>query len=301
MGTALWELRCWNYVVKIVEDIRVFTFTENGTSKTSGNYWNKNTNISPVFEQLNILNTSMMKNLTRLFILSLPILFSSCFTTFRGEIQQSGFSINDCDFQIIKTVEGRAYATYVLGIGGNLRDGLINEAKHNLYSTVNLRQNQQITNITTDIKTSTFIIPIVTIQTAIITADIIEFTPRNSIQRLNNTNLQSSQSTDSVSASHSQIEIVTESTLEKNYVNKTLYAVKTSKEVKVMKYNSMNEVNVGDYVKVSINLLGYTQVVYGRVERISNKSKIVVELEPTPGTFLQEEHQFNSCEKVIAW
>jgi len=242
----------------------------------------------------------MMKKLTRLILLSLPIFLSSCFTTFRGEIQQSGFSINDCDFQIIKTVEGRAYATYVLGIGGNLRDGLINEAKHNLYSTVNLGKNQQMTNITTDIKTSTFIIPIVTVQTAIITADIIEFTPRNSNSNLNNSNLQSSQANDSVSSYKSEKELINESR-EENYINKTLGSIKNSKELKVSKYKSINDVNVGDYVKVTISLLGYTQIVFGRVERISNKSNIIIELEPTPGTFLQEEHQFNYCEKVIAW
>ena len=285
VGTALWELRCWNYVVKIVEDIRVFIFTENGTSKTSGNYWNKNTNISPIFEQLNILNTSMMKNLTRLILFSLPILFSSCLSTFRGEIQQSGFSINDCDFQIIKTVEGSAKATYILGIGGNLRDGLINDAKRNMYSTFKLGPNQQITNITTDIKGTSFIIPIFSTQTAIITADIIEFFPRD---KGGNTIVN-------------QNELMSQNPVDQINMNKTLTEIKSSKEIKVSKYISITDAKQGDFVKVTFDLSGYTQTLFGKVERTSGKSYLLVEFEPTPGTFTIEEHPLKNCEKVIAW
>ncbi len=247
-----------------------------------------------------------MKNLTRLFILSLPILFSSCVTTFQGNFFQSGFSINDSDFKIIRTEKGTTKATYIFGIGGNLHDGLILEAKQDLYKKCKLEKNQQITNITTDVRNSNIFYPIIITQTVTISADIIEFYPRNSNGNVSislppATNTAPASVTDKISTSELIDETATESALGKNYVNRTLYAIKTSKEVKFLNYNSINDVNIGDYVKVSINLLGYTQVVYGRVERISNKSKIVVELEPTPGTFLQEEHQFNSCEKVIAW
>ena len=245
----------------------------------------------------------MIKNLKLLCLLISPICLSSCVTTFQGNFFQSGFSINDSDFKIIRTEQGKTKATYIFGIGGNLHDGLILEAKQDLYKKCKLEKNQQITNITTDVRNSNIFYPIIITQTVTISADIIEFYPRNASLSADNTTspTKSASPADSVSASHSQIETATESILEKNYVNKTLYAVKTSKEVKVMKYNSMNEVNVGDYVKVSVSLAGYTQIVFGRVERISNKSNIIVELEPTPGTFRQEEHRFNYCEKVIAW
>jgi hypothetical protein len=233
----------------------------------------------------------MNKNLTYLLFLGLSIFFSSCLSTFRGDIQQSGFSINDCDFKIVNTAEGIAKATYVFGIGGNLREGLVNDAKRNLYNSTKLTKNQQLTNITTDIKTSTFIIPIVTVQTAIITADIIEFFPRNNFN----------EKTDLVQSIPAPVQEPEKVLVEEKFTDKMLTAMKISKDLKVSQYNSIGEVAKGDYVKVSINISGYKQTLIGRVEGFAKKNNILIEIEPSPGVFMQEEHPFNYCEKIISW
>jgi len=233
----------------------------------------------------------MKKNLTYLLFLSISIFFSSCFSTFRGDIQQSGFSINDCDFKIVNTAEGIAKATYVFGIGGNLREGLVNEAKRNLYNSTKLTKNQQLTNITTDIKTSTFIIPIVTVQTAIITADIIEFYPRNNFY----------EKTDLVQSIPSPVQEPQKVLVEEKFTDKMLTAMKNSKDLKVSQFKSIGEVAMGDYVKVSIDISGYKQTLIGRVEGFAKKNNILIEIEPSPGVFMQEEHPFNFCEKIISW
>jgi hypothetical protein len=227
----------------------------------------------------------MNKNLKYILFLSLSIFFSSCLSTFRGDIQQSGFSINDCDFQIIKTVEGRAKATYIFGIGGNLRNGLINDAKRNLYSSHKLGPNQQIANITTDIKGTSFIIPIFSTQTVIITADIIEFFPRNT----------------DVSKRISQSELKSENPVDLIRTKNTLTEIKLSKDIKLSNYISIADVQQGDFVKVTFDMSGYSQTLFGKVERTSGKSYLIVEFEPTPGTYTIEEHPLKNCEKIISW
>jgi hypothetical protein len=66
-------------------------------------------------------------------------------------------------------------------------------------------------------------------------------------------------------------------------------------------YKSINEVNKGDYVKVSFELLGYSQVIYGKVNRVLSNSTIEVELEPTAGSVRFENHHLKECRKVVKW
>ena len=229
-----------------------------------------------------------MKLLKLLFgTVSASILLSSCLTTFRGDLQQSGFAINDCDFQIVQTIEGRAKATYIFGIGGNLRQGLVNDAKRNMYGSYKLAPNQQITNITTDYLSQSFIIPIFSTQTAIITADVIEFIPRST-----------SGNTKSITP---QTEIKLEKSTVVKRVESTLELIKQSKNITSNPYLTINDVNQGDYVKVTFDLNGYKETLYGKVERVSGKSYLVVEFEPTPGTRHIEEHPLKNCEKIGSW
>ena len=85
------------------------------------------------------------------------------------------------------------------------------------------------------------------------------------------------------------------------FTDKMLTAMKNSKDLKVSQYTSIGEVAKGDYVRVSINISGYKQTIIGRVEGFSKKNNISIEIEPSPGVFMQEEHPFNYCEKIISW
>ena len=104
------------------------------------------------------------------------IFLSSCISLHKGEMIQTNFSSNKENFKIVKTIYGEANATYILGIGGNMKSGLIKEAKKNMYLSYDLKKNQNITNITTDVKKTYFIIPVIfMMETAFVSADIIEY------------------------------------------------------------------------------------------------------------------------------
>jgi hypothetical protein len=232
----------------------------------------------------------------------LPIFLSSCVTTFQGEIFQSGFTISDSDFKIIRTEKGSTKAIYVFGIGGNKHEGLILEAKQDLYRKCKLDKNQQITNITTDVRNSGIFYPIVITQTVTISADIIQFYPRNTSENQKETSSEAIIIEKKLSVDNDSVHetIITQADIN-SYFNKTLGAISLSKELKTLKYSSIAEVNVGEYVKVTtINGLN-TQVTFGQILRKINKNTLVIEFETNPGTFKQEQHNFSECEKVISW
>ena len=104
---------------------------------------------------------------------------------------------------------------------------------------------------------------------------------------LNNTNIQSSDS--------SSIEFGS------NYRDKILANISKSSSIESVMYKSINEVNKGDYVKVSFELLGYSQVIYGKVNRVLSNSTVEVELEPTAGSVRFENHHLKECRKVVKW
>jgi hypothetical protein len=116
-----------------------------------------------------------MKIKSLLYLLIL-ITLNSCVSTFDGSFHSSpSFSIKD-NFRIVSTIEGHAEAQYIFGIGGGFIDGLVNEAKWEMYSSYALQPNQNITNITVDKKVTSFIIPILYQRRAVIvSADVIEF------------------------------------------------------------------------------------------------------------------------------
>ena len=229
--------------------------------------------------------------------MSLPIFLSSCLTTFQGNFFQSGFSINDSDFKIIRTEKGKAQATYVFGIGGNKHEGLILEAKQDLYSKCKLEKNQQITNITTDSRNAN-LYPFFIRHTITISADIIEFFPRNNVS---DNSIKVTEKIDSNQTKTAPVQEVKKVSEYEKFTDKMLTAMKNSKDLKVSQYTSIGEVAKGDYVRVSINISGYKQTIIGRVEGFSKKNNISIEIEPSPGVFMQEEHPFNYCEKIISW
>jgi hypothetical protein len=76
-------------------------------------------------------------------------------TQYTGEIYPSNATFNNPNFKYIKTIKGVSEATYNNGWDEKKTEGLVNEAKQNMYSQHPLIQNQVPTNITLDImKTS---------------------------------------------------------------------------------------------------------------------------------------------------
>lgn len=109
------------------------------------------------------------------FLLLVASTLTGCVSLMDGSFQTSSFATKD-DFRIVATIEGEAQANYILGIGGNLRDGLVNEAKRKMYSGYTLMPNQNLTNITVDTKVTSFFIPIFyQNKRVIVSADVIEF------------------------------------------------------------------------------------------------------------------------------
>lgn len=109
----------------------------------------------------------------KLIIISLiGLLFSSC--AMHKGIVFSSAQINAKGFKVIKIITGSAHATYVFGIGGHSKSGLVNEAKQNIYDQIKLESNQILGNFTLDEK-MTFVFPIFMEKQVIITAEVIEF------------------------------------------------------------------------------------------------------------------------------
>ena len=104
------------------------------------------------------------------------ILFSSCAATFMGATT-NGTSVNleKSNFEVLNTVSGSATASYVLGFGGNKKDGLISEARAAMLRSANLvGGSKAIANETVDIKTQ-YIFGIVMKYTVPLTANIVDF------------------------------------------------------------------------------------------------------------------------------
>lgn len=105
----------------------------------------------------------------------LLLVLTGCVSTFNGSFHFPTYTVKE-DFKIVSTIEGQAQAEYIFGIGGYMKDGLLNEAKRRMYSSVVLNPNQNITNITVDNKTTSFLIPLIwQSRTVIVSADVIEF------------------------------------------------------------------------------------------------------------------------------
>jgi len=116
-----------------------------------------------------------MKKILTLFIPALLALFliSGCAALHTGIMSDSA-SLSSANFKILKTAEGTAKTTLILGIGGLKRDALAAEAKADLLRNHPLKENQTLANATTDFKI-TFYFGVVVVTTATITADIVEF------------------------------------------------------------------------------------------------------------------------------
>lgn len=209
----------------------------------------------------------MKKSILYIFILLLST--QGCVSLHEGNFQTTSFTIKE-NFKIITTIQGDAQATYFLGMGGGVRDGLVNEAKRNMYSTYLLEANQNITNITTDIKVTSFILPgLFQSKSVIVSADIIEFYDSQ-------INVINAQSTSSNSASaKSSSEILSPSTsrisLEREEDEKNIKILNTLQRQKptLSKINNLSQIAVGDVVYHKPD--AYSTPVYGFIVDIQNK------------------------------
>jgi predicted RecA/RadA family phage recombinase len=114
-----------------------------------------------------------MKNLILIIVISLSLF--GCVSTHSGIFKPSDVQLNNPNFRIIKTIDGFASATYIFGIGGYNREGLIKEAKTLMYKKHKFEKSQTITNITLDEKRTWILAPIIYTNTVYISADIVQF------------------------------------------------------------------------------------------------------------------------------
>ena len=236
---------------------------------------------------------NMKQTLTFLSFLLL-LIQSSCLSIHKGNISSNSFSIKD-NFNIISTIEGNSRATYILGIGGNLREGLINEAKKDMYQKYKLQPNQNLTNITTDIKMTYFIFPLIYMsQKVIVSADVIRFYKDNELSISNDKNTNNTSITDKTLSN------------EININNLSVLKTKSKDEIKIDSvinaknkiletYESVNDVKIGDIVRLS----GFNnEDIFGVVFEISN-NKIKMKTYPSPGQVLTIEEKYSWFKKVI--
>ena len=96
----------------------------------------------------------MKKKLLFLLIFAVAILASCTVTQYSGNLSQENHKVefNKPNFMYVKTIEGSSYADYNgWGWDKTKVQGLVNEAKINMYSKHKLSPNQIITNVTNDI------------------------------------------------------------------------------------------------------------------------------------------------------
>lgn len=236
-----------------------------------------------------------MKYFLRFSSILFLFIYSSCISTHSGTFQSPSFSVKN-NFKLVSSIEGNSSATYIFGIGGNLREGLVSEAKKNMYSKYSIQSNQNITNITTDIKIKYFILPIIYMsQNVIISADVIQF--YDNIDELN-IDIKKAEILN-------EFENITPITnLNSNNVDKIIIRSKDEllidslkkKNNSILKYNNLNEVRIGDIVLFEVI---NSETIYGIVVEIGNNNKIKMKTYPSPGQELIIENRYSWFKKIV--
>ena len=86
------------------------------------------------------------------FVFTVLLLGSCTVTLYDGKIYPSNVEFNQPNFIYVKTIKGSAEATFnAFGWDKEKSDGLVNEAKKNMYLRYPLKANQVPTNVTVDI------------------------------------------------------------------------------------------------------------------------------------------------------
>ena len=188
-----------------------------------------------------------------IFIFSLMLL-GSCVTVSRysGEIYPANVTFERPNFKYIKTITGSSDATFS-GYGWDVKkvNGIVNEAKQNLYQQLKLKENQAPTNFTLDfvrIGEPTGEYLVLRQLKAVLTADIFEFSENG----VYSDNLNTKQSSKQLVHVNEQMEVELENMnlVKKGFTDFT-EEVKLKKGIKVLFY-------LGDkYYKAVFNYKDY--------------------------------------------
>lgn len=110
-----------------------------------------------------------------LIILSSALLFSGC-VAFHGGYLQNSACLSSANFSYVQQdVRGQASATYILGIGGMMKQTLVDEAKKNMLRKFPLKNNQALANVSVNFKHSFVLGMLFQELNCVVTADIVEF------------------------------------------------------------------------------------------------------------------------------
>jgi hypothetical protein len=112
-----------------------------------------------------------MKTIKLLFLLMTASVLSSC--AFHSGMMNDSASLQGQDFELIGLSVGQAKTTRICGIGGLKPDGLVLEAKREMYNIFPLRKGQAYANVSVDFKRFYFLIVNTTKVT--VSADIVQF------------------------------------------------------------------------------------------------------------------------------
>lgn len=220
-----------------------------------------------------------MKQIFTFFAFLYLLLQSSCMSLHAGSMQQSSFLAKN-NFKVVATIEGSSKATYVFGIGGNNKDGLVKEAKRNMYMYYTLEANQILTNITTDVKTRFFILPFLFMDRQVfVSADVVQFYDS---ALLNTTGMMNGGSMINGQSLKSKEEQIIDS-------------VKMKQNPIQIKYTSIQNVQIGDVVLYSSS---NNQDVYGIVFEIGLNNKIKIKTYTNTGKELIIEDKYTWFTKL---
>jgi hypothetical protein len=220
-----------------------------------------------------------MKHLFTFSSILFLLMQSSCMSLHTGSMQQSSFLAKN-NFKVVATIEGSSKATYVFGIGGNNKDGLVKEAKRNMYSYYTLEANQILTNITTDVKTRFFILPFLFMDRQVfVSADVVQFYDSTLLSKTGTMNGGTWMN------GHSQ----------KSKEEQIIDSVKMKQNQIQIKYTSIQNVQIGDVVLYSSS---NNQEVYGIVFEIGLNNRIKIKTYTNTGKELIIEDKYTWFTKI---
>ncbi len=121
----------------------------------------------------------MMSTIKIVLFTCISIFLYGCFALHQGQYNSST-AISSANFKIIGQVKGMGRVYYFLGIGGLGNNGLLSQARNNIFENYSLPQGVCLANETVDYKTVFFFLYFE--KTAIITADVVDFNVPSSLK-----------------------------------------------------------------------------------------------------------------------
>ena len=120
-----------------------------------------------------MIKTSLMRTLI-LGLVSILVL-SSCVSMHTG-LTASSASLSKNNFTYIaKNIQGSASVTQYIALIPGTKNALVNDAKQEILKKYPLKDNQALSNITIDFKSSLILGPVIRTTKCTVTADIVEF------------------------------------------------------------------------------------------------------------------------------